>query len=251
VLRAIPWLLLASLLVCAAKAASLPNSDEGRRPRVFVNLGCNWYRYHDDELKAQVTSNATDVEALDKIARQYAKAFRLRFDFAQTQPRLLILRKTNYLACMWYASTKGQPAFLCSFDFDRKVVGHGIGIATRSAEELPKILLGVESVRVESGLVGVVTNFLTPEYLMSLVRDHLDKLEIKVDFSQQQTGIAIKPNHRFLDVFTDYGNYRADIRFNIDFDKNVTFTWISPEMRSKGLEINEGKLERAGIKSKK
>jgi len=122
-------------------------------------------------------------------------------------------------------------------------VSHGVGIATRSGAELPQIVLGVDAVKVESGVVGAVTNLLTPESLLSLVRDLVSEQKVKVDFSRQQTGIAVEPDHRFLDVFTDFGNYRSDIRCRIDWDRNVTVTSISPEMSSRGLELApDGKL---------
>src|SRR5438105_14887999 len=91
---------------------------DGRRPRAFVNLSCNLYKYWDPDLKASVTSTATSPEELDAAARRYAKERKLEFDFGASEARVFILRSSNYLGCVWYAPAKGQPALLCMFNFD-------------------------------------------------------------------------------------------------------------------------------------
>jgi len=230
----------AALAICAADS-----EVSGKRPRSFVNLSCNPYAYWDADLRARVASNCTGAEELDRIARQFADVHHLGFDFGSSKGRVLVLRSTNYLACLWYAPAKGKPALLCMFDFDRRIVSHRIGIATRSGTELPTIALGVEAVRVESGVVGAATNLISPDSLLSLVKDLVSELNADVDFSRQQTGIAVEANHRFLDVFTDFGNYRSDIRCQVDLNGQVTVTSVSPEMGSKGLGVTtDGKLVR-------
>jgi len=226
--------------ICAADS-----EGTGERPRVFVNLGCNPYTYWDAGFRQRVTSNCTGVDDLDQIVRKFADTHHLRFEFGATKARLFVLRSTNYLACLWYAPAKEHPALLCMFDFDRRVVSHRIGIATLSSGELPAIVFGVEAVRVESGVLGATTNLLSPESISSLVKELISNQDANIDFSRQQTGIAVAPDHRFLDVFTDFGNYRSDIRCHFDFDRHVTVTWVSPGMREKGLEVTtDGKLKR-------
>jgi hypothetical protein len=170
----------------------------------------------------------------------------LQFDFRASEARVFVLRSTNYLAALWYAPAKDKPAFLCTFDFDRKVVSHRIGIATRSGADLPQFILGVEAVRVDSGVLGATTNLLSGESLLSLVRDLVKEQNVNIDFSQQETGIAVDPDHRSLQVFTTFFNkHRADIMCQVDFDRHVTVTWISPELSNKGLELTpDGKLRR-------
>jgi len=242
-LKVLPHLLLMLLLSSAFNP--LFGSD-GRRPRVFLNLGCNSYTYRDPNLKASITANVAAPEQLDATARLYAKQHKLNFDFGRSEARIFILRSTNYLACAWYAPSKGQPALLCMFDFDRRVVNHGVGTATRAGDELPRIVLGVDAVRVESGIAGGVTNLLSPERVASLVGDLVREQNVEVDFEIQQTIISVPLDHRYLTGSADlFGNYRADIWFRVDFDGDVSVKSISTVLASKSLEITEeGKLKR-------
>ena len=77
---------------------------------------------------ATLTTSAVTPAELDRIARAYAAAHRIDFDFTGARAHVVIPRARDHLATVWYENARDK-VFTATIGFDRRVVDHRVATA--------------------------------------------------------------------------------------------------------------------------
>jgi hypothetical protein len=77
---------------------------------------------------ATLTTSAVTPAELDRIARSFAAAHRIDFDFTGTRAHVVIPRTRDHLATVSYENARDK-VFTATIGFDRRVVDHRVATA--------------------------------------------------------------------------------------------------------------------------
>src|SRR5213076_2269434 len=121
------------------------------------------------------------------------------------------------MAWVWYSDVTEKSTLLCKLDFGGRVVKATLGRASKGADEVPLLVLGIDEATIQTGVPTETQFSLTGDYLDRLVRAFVRDHGVNFDFSGTVFSAMAIPKSR---------DYLADVWYRHGFGEPSLFCKI-------------------------